>query len=218
MKNVYVVGEAKHYANFITGVKLVDTLEKADIVIFTGGEDVDPSLYGEEKHQETFSNIERDLYEKSIFEQIKPTQLVVGVCRGSQFLCVMNGGKLVQHCTNHGIWDTHPIYCPHTNTLYEITSTHHQMQYPYNLDKKDYTMLAISHNNSSYCYIGTGIDEMEIIRYGEPEVVLYHKENTPRCIAIQGHPEYMRKDAPVVKYLNIIINEELKKVNNYEIK
>lgn len=82
MKNVYVVGEAKHYANFITGVKLVDTLEKADIVIFTGGEDVDPSLYGEEKYQETFSNIERDLYEKSIFEQIKPNQLVVGVCRG----------------------------------------------------------------------------------------------------------------------------------------
>ena len=92
------------------------------------------------------------------------------------------------------------------------------MQYPYNLDKKDYTILAISHNNSSYCYKGTGIDEMEIVIHGEPEVVLYHKEDTPRCIAIQGHPEYMRKDAPVVKYLNTIINEELKEINNYEIK
>ena len=82
MKKVYVVGEAKHYANFITGVKLVDNIEIADIVLFTGGEDVDPSLYGCEKHPTTFSNLNRDLAEKEIFQKVRPDQLCLGICRG----------------------------------------------------------------------------------------------------------------------------------------
>ena len=51
----------------------------------------------------------------------------------------MNGGYLVQHCSNHAIGKTHEI----TNGTmgYQITSTHHQMQYPYNLDKQDYDVL-----------------------------------------------------------------------------
>lgn len=82
MKKVYVVGEAKNYANFIVGASHVDNIEDAEIVIFTGGEDVDPSLYGEEKHKTTYSNIDRDLYEKEMFEKIQPNQLVVAICRG----------------------------------------------------------------------------------------------------------------------------------------
>lgn len=82
MKKVYVVGEAKHYASFITNIKLVDDITTADIVVFTGGEDVDPSLYGATKHPKTYSNLERDLYEKSVFDKINPNQLVVGICRG----------------------------------------------------------------------------------------------------------------------------------------
>ena len=82
MKKVYVVGEAKHYADFITGVSLVENIEDADIVVFTGGEDVDPSMYGVKKHPQTYSNLQRDLYEKEMFEKINPNQLVVGICRG----------------------------------------------------------------------------------------------------------------------------------------
>lgn len=212
MKKVYVVGEAKHYANFIEDMSLVDNLEDADIVVFTGGEDVDPSLYGEKKHETTYSNIERDLEEKAIFEKIKTNQLVVAVCRGSQLMCVLNGGKLVQNCTNHAIWGTHAIVCfgGQENEVYEITSTHHQMQYPYNLDNKDYTLEAISYNVRSDKYEGGGIDSFDLRNMGEPEIVIYHKENMPRCIAIQGHPEYMRKEAPVVTYLNKLINNNLK--------
>ena len=53
MKKVYVVGEAINYVNFMTGVKLVNAIEDANIVLFTGGEDVDPSLYGCKKHYTT---------------------------------------------------------------------------------------------------------------------------------------------------------------------
>ena len=210
MKKVYVVGEAKHYANFIEDMSLVDNLEDADIVVFTGGEDVDPSLYGEKKHETTYSNIERDLEEKAIFEKIKTNQLVVGICRGSQLMCVLNGGKLVQNCNNHGIFGTHSITCfGEIDEIYEITSTHHQMQYPYNLKNSDYTLVATSQYNRSNNYEGSGISINAIRSMGEPEIVIYHKEGKPRCIAIQGHPEYMRKEAPVVTYLNTLIDNNL---------
>ncbi len=80
---IFVVGGAINYANFIKGANLVDTLQEADLVLFTGGEDVDPSLYGCKKHSTTYSNIKRDLQEKEIFEQIDPNkQICLGICRG----------------------------------------------------------------------------------------------------------------------------------------
>lgn len=82
MKKVYVVGPAKGYAKWLANHVLVDNIEEADIVMFTGGEDVDPSLYGCEKHPTTYSNIKRDLEEKAIFEKVRPDQLCLGICRG----------------------------------------------------------------------------------------------------------------------------------------
>ena len=136
-KKIYVVGGANYYAQRIENHELTDALSTADIVMFTGGEDVDPSMYGCKKHRSTYSNINRDIYEKEIFEKIRPDQLVVSICRGSQFTCVMNGGLLVQNCSNHTISYTHRI--TNGDKIIDITSTHHQMQYPYNLPDEDYT-------------------------------------------------------------------------------
>lgn len=79
---IYVVGNDTYYADWIDNHKIVPNIEDANIVLFTGGEDVDPSLYGALKLNTTFSNIKRDLEEKEIFNKIKPTQLAVGICRG----------------------------------------------------------------------------------------------------------------------------------------
>lgn len=200
--NVYVVGNAKNYASFIYDANLVDDMSDADIIIFTGGEDVDPSLYGASKIAETYSNITRDKYETEMFNKIKPNQLVVGVCRGSQFLCVMNGGLLCQDVYGHAIWGTHII--TNGDMGYDITSTHHQMQCPYNLNDKDYDVLYYAYNGDDFNY--EGIEEYSESMYSRnPEIVLYHKDKMPKCLAIQGHPEVMRKDAPVVKMINDLI-------------
>ena len=208
MKKVYVVGNATNYADFITNAKLVNNIEEANIVLFTGGEDVDPSLYGCKKHHTTYSNIERDNYEKEIFDKIKPNQLALGICRGSQFLCVMNGGKLVQNVEGHAMFGTHLIQNK-DGVGYEITSTHHQMQYPFDLDEKDYSILYWTDRRSEI-YEGDGIDEHMMYDEIEPEIVYYNKEGKPQCLAIQGHPEYMRKEAPVVQMINRLINAILK--------
>src|SRR5687768_16963203 len=71
-----------------------------DLICFTGGEDVTPSLYGEVKHPLTYNNPERDKHEVEYFNQFIGIPKV-GICRGGQFLNVMSGGKLHQHILGH---------------------------------------------------------------------------------------------------------------------
>lgn len=202
--NIFVVGGATNYANFIEEAQLVDNVERADVVLFTGGEDVDPGLYGCKKHPSTYSNIKRDLEEKAIFEKTDPSkQVCVGICRGSQLMCCLNGGLLVQNCYGHAVGRTHDI--TNGSMTYQITSTHHQMQYPYNLDNSDYSILYIA-DRRSYAYEGDKIDEDKIYQFGEPEIVLYRKKGLPKCLAVQGHPE-MIPNSPVAKMISKLIKD-----------
>ena len=201
MKKVFVVGPAKSYSKWITDHILTDNLEEADIVMFTGGEDVTPSLYGAHQHPTTYSNIQRDMEEKAVFEKVRPDQLCVGVCRGSQLLCVLNGGKLIQNVSGHAIFGTHPIIGMDRNDVWEITSTHHQMQYPFELPETDYKLLYVSQRHSDF-YEGDGIEWPPY----EPEIVLYTVKNKPKCLAIQGHPEMMRSETPIWGMLNKLLD------------
>lgn len=74
----------------------VDTEEEVDLVCFTGGADVSPSLYGEENIS-SHCDPARDVYEQSVYEAyLSAGTPMVGICRGGQFLNVMNGGKMIQ--------------------------------------------------------------------------------------------------------------------------
>lgn len=95
-KKVFVVGNAKYYADFLKEFIHVDKLEEANVVIFTGGEDVTPSIYGCKKHPRTYCNKFRDEEEKKIFEQIKENQLVLGICRGLRNVAHVKWGELLE--------------------------------------------------------------------------------------------------------------------------
>lgn len=80
---IYVVGGNTDYANWISNVELVDSPENADLVFFTGGEDVHPSIYGKKDIGHLcFTSLTRDKYEKKIFDSLRPNQYCLGVCRG----------------------------------------------------------------------------------------------------------------------------------------
>lgn len=201
---VFVVGGAISYANWIKNCELVSDPKKAQIVLFTGGEDVDPSIYGCKKHPRTYSNINRDLKEKALFDEVSPKQLILSVCRGSQLMSALNGGLIVQDVHNHALWGTHEI----TNGVdtYQITSTHHQMQYPFTIDPKHYDILYWAEGLSNDHYEGDKIDPEVIKKHGEPEIVLYHLPDKPKCLAIQGHPEMMSPN-PLHDMLNLLIEQ-----------
>jgi putative glutamine amidotransferase len=76
-----------------------ETLDAVDGLIFSGGSDLDPDLYDQEPHDETFGVVpERDRAELALLEAALARDLpVLAVCRGSQVLNVARGGDLVQH-------------------------------------------------------------------------------------------------------------------------
>lgn len=110
------------------GFTVVGRLQDApDLICFTGGEDVGPDMYGHAVHQSTFTNPVRDSEEVAVFNEAKSAGLpMVGICRGGQFLNVMNGGTMYQDVTNHtaghdAIIDGERLF---------VSSTHHQMMCP----------------------------------------------------------------------------------------
>ena len=69
-----------------------------DGFLFTGGVDIDPRYYGEEK-KENCGDIQRyrDELEFKAFEKIYPTHKpIMAICRGAQFINVALGGTLYQ--------------------------------------------------------------------------------------------------------------------------
>ena len=81
---IYIVGPQKGYFKaFDDSFVLTGELSEADVILFTGGEDVSPLLYGAEKHITTGNNLQRDEMESSYFDWAKENdKMIVGICRG----------------------------------------------------------------------------------------------------------------------------------------
>jgi gamma-glutamyl-gamma-aminobutyrate hydrolase PuuD len=78
---------------------VAETLDALDGLVFSGGSDLDPELYGQEPHAETRDVVrERDDAELALLTGALERDLpVLAICRGSQVLNVALGGDLVQH-------------------------------------------------------------------------------------------------------------------------
>ena len=81
--------------------------DEYDLVVFSGGADINPSLYGEKNRYSNF-NPHRDSIEIKIFrEAMKSNTKILGICRGHQLINALLGGYLVQDINiqlgwNHG--------------------------------------------------------------------------------------------------------------------
>jgi putative glutamine amidotransferase len=85
------------------------TLDAVSGLVFSGGSDLDPELYGAESHPETAGVVrERDDFELSLMRAALERDLpILAICRGSQVLNVALGGDLEQHVPDRVQADTH---------------------------------------------------------------------------------------------------------------
>lgn len=198
MLKVYIVGGDYNIATMFVrrGWEVVPYIdESVNLIQFTGGEDVDPSYYQETKHPRTYSNPKRDATEAAVFHEWKGVVPMAGICRGAQFLNVMNGGKMWQHVNNHALGTTHLAYCNLQKAYIEVTSTHHQMMRP----AENANVLMVAHRatqRETATALVEGYEE-------DIEAVLY---TLTHSLCFQPHPEYLPIDHECqdtyFKYLN----------------
>ena len=71
--------------------------EKFDGLLLTGGEDVNPSLYHEENTHSEGIDIDIENSDKYLYFAFKAAKKpILGICRGIQFINVLEGGTLIQ--------------------------------------------------------------------------------------------------------------------------
>jgi gamma-glutamyl-gamma-aminobutyrate hydrolase PuuD len=80
-----------------------EILDAVDGLVFSGGSDLDPDLYGQERHPETTGIVPaRDRAELALLEAALERDLpMLAICRGVQILNVARGGDLEQHLPDH---------------------------------------------------------------------------------------------------------------------
>lgn len=72
-------------------------LSQVNLVVFTGGSDVSPYVYGEEPNGARGCDSVRDDLEVTLYHAAKFHKIpCIGICRGGQLLNVLNGGKMIQ--------------------------------------------------------------------------------------------------------------------------
>jgi putative glutamine amidotransferase len=82
-----------------TATSDAEVLDRLDAVVFAGGADLDPALYGEAAHPQTAGlRPDRDAAEVPLMKAALDRDVpLLGICRGMQVLSVVAGGSLTQH-------------------------------------------------------------------------------------------------------------------------
>lgn len=162
-------------------------LDDYDMIVFTGGSDVNPEYYGEKPLNGTHYVDYRDQRELSIYWQTLKTHYHFGICRGLQLLAVANGSKLWQHIDGHS-WGTHGMVLTRkhptlkTKIIGGVTTCHHQAVRVDNNNRNN----ILAYEESKTVARSTYPDKPVFLERTVEAV--YFPET--RSFGVQGHPEY----------------------------
>jgi putative glutamine amidotransferase len=161
-----------------------ETLDALDGLLFSGGSDLAPEIYGQEAHAETDGVVpERDRAEIALLEAALERDMpVLAVCRGSQVLNVARGGDLVQHLPDvvgdekhkhtPGVFADHDVDLVSGTRVQQILGDHAPVK---------------SHHHQGYGQLGAGLREAARADDGTIEAV----EDPSRrfALGVLWHPE-----------------------------
>lgn len=209
---VYIEQADGHYANMWRrwGYEITRDYMDADIIQFTGGEDVNPAYYDEVPHRSTGFNSRRDEFCYGIFKYATQHHIpMTGICRGGQFLNVANGGKMFQHCDGHAIYGTHKATILETGVEVDVTSTHHQIMRP-NRDKGIILMEANPKLGTFKEHMVYDEDEWIIVNnhiQGDDIEAVFYPDTMSLCY--QPHPEWCEEKSSCVQAYKYFLRNHL---------
>ena len=164
-------------------------------LLLHGGEDISPSIYGEKNntycHASTTPS-RRDQLELALIKRAREIDLpIVGICRGAQLLCCVDGGKLAQHIVGHHDVP-HVIINPNNGQeLGKSNTAHHQMMIP-RYSKMTRVLGVVNSPVLSYSENNTLREHDNV-----PEIVVFNKL---KAFGVQFHPEWMKPSDTIVDW------------------
>ena len=186
--------------------ELVQAYSLCDGILFTGGHDVNPAVYGQEKKDTCGQTCEeRDIMEGFRLEKcIEDNKPLFGICRGIQFINGYLGGTLYQDL----------------DTEYD-SSTDHHMSPPYDRAAHEITVLSKTklaeiigegyHEVNSYHHqaikeLSPKVEKMAVSEDGLIEAISI--KNHRFALAVQWHPEFFyENNADSMKLIEAFVKE-----------
>ena len=178
------VVKSENKGQIITEKKNLDSF---DVVIFSGGSDINPTIYNEENVYSYISKFSkaRDEFELSILKEIIGNHRwkIIGICRGHQLINAFLGGKLVQEISN---------IKRHKGV--------HELKHPTGIVGKFFKSVNSIHHQG---VLKEGNNLKITSRYGG---VIESTENS-QIISVQWHPEVMEDDSGAQDFFNYLLNK-----------
>ena len=148
-----------------------EAFDKAKLIIFTGGEDINPKIYNQKNKYSNYNNL-RDEAEITVLKvALETNKKILGVCRGHQLVNAYLGGSLVQDINKE---------------LGEYHSEHHEL---FNLGNSKIGSLFPGGVNSMHHQgvLNPGVGLIPTSFYGG----VYESCESDQIITVQWHPEFM---------------------------
>ena len=169
-----------------------DALQGVDGVLLTGGRDIDPTLYAEERHPATQdAEPGRDELELALARRALATNIpLLAICRGVQVLNVAAGGSLVQdipsevgHMVPHDVREprdaeAHPVRVKPGSKVAEALAAE--------LNEHGETLVNSRHHQA-IAKVAPGMEVTAVAPDGLAEAI--EKDGGPFCVGVQWHPE-----------------------------
>ena len=162
-----------------------------DGYLFTGGHDVDPRLYDQERLPLCGPSCKRrDQLETMIFEKAgQENKPVLGICRGLQLLNVLYGGTLYQDLPEEYPQKSeidHHMTAPYDRTVHGVTI---KPESPLRQLLGKTKLQVNSYHHQGICALGTGLKVMAVSDDGLVEGI-YDPEKK-FVWGVQWHPEFI---------------------------
>jgi putative glutamine amidotransferase len=171
---------------------LKDILKKVDGILFTGGGDIHPEMYGGQTHPSvSLVDEDRDRIELHLFQDtVQARKPLFGICRGLQIMNVASGGSLFTH-----ILDQHPGALQHsyypdwprTYIAHEVTITENS-RLAQAIGQTDVQVNSLHHQG--ICQLAPGLVATAFAPDGLVEGV--EIPDYPFGLGVQWHPEWLQ--------------------------
>ena len=184
----------------------------ADGIVLTGGEDINPLMYGDSSNLLLCEAMDfrRDTIEKKLFDFALSAQIpFIGICRGMQMMNVAHGGTLygdipselgdeVIHRNNGEVMHDILVKCYNLDYTKMIFPQTTPMTSP-TCVVTDTVFTVNSWHHQGLKDIAEGILVIAESSDGLPEAVIMDKKIHPFMIAVQFHPERLGSDNGIHK-------------------